>query len=166
MAATNGVNGVNGTNGTNGVNGHGPSALVSAEEFLKTEYDYVICGGGTAGLVVAARLSENPDVTVGVIEAGKSHLGDPAVDIPAMFSTMFNGTRNYDWGFRTAPQKGNHDKVHHMIRGKMLGGSSGINYMMYVRGSLQDYDDWAELAEDESWSSKNMMEYMKQAPDS
>jgi choline dehydrogenase-like flavoprotein len=47
------------------------------------------------------------------------------------------------------------------VRGKMLGGSSGINYMMYVRGSLQDYDDWAELAGDEGWSSKNMMEYMR-----
>ena len=118
------------TNGVNGANGHASTAHVSVDEFLKTDFDYVICGGGTAGLVVAARLSENPDVTVGVIEAGKNKLGDPLVDIPLMFSQMFNNP-DYDWAYKTTPQKGNQNKVHHMIRGKMLGGSSGINYMMY-----------------------------------
>jgi choline dehydrogenase-like flavoprotein len=157
MATTNGVNGVS---GANGVNGHTATAHVSAEEFLKTDFDYVICGGGTAGLVVAARLSENPDVTVGVIEAGKNKLGDPAVDIPMMFTSMFSNPE-YDWAYKTTPQKCNNNIVHHVVRGKMLGGSSGINYMMYVRGSLQDWDDWAELAGDEGWSSAHMMEYMK-----
>ena len=130
MATTNGVNGVN------GVNGHAPTAHVSADEFLNTDFDYVICGGGTAGLVVAARLSENPDVNVGVIEAGGNKLGDPMVDIPAMFLQMFSKPE-YDWIYKTTPQKHNGNKVHHMVRGKMLGGSSGINYMMYVRGHLQ-----------------------------
>lgn len=96
MAATNGVNGA--------VNGSHLSALSSsAEDFLRHNYDYVIVGGGTAGLVIAARLTENPDVTVGVLEAGKNRLGDMLVDCPAMFLQMFNNT-DYDWAFKTVPQ--------------------------------------------------------------
>lgn len=91
-------------NATNGVNGHNTSAICnSAEEFLAHEYDFIIVGGGTAGLVVAARLTENPDVTVGVIEAGKNRLGDMFVDIPALFLQMF-GNEDYDWKFHTTPQ--------------------------------------------------------------
>ena len=97
MAQTNGVNGVN------GVNGHGPTAHVSVDDFLKQEYDYVICGGGTAGLCIAARLTENPDVSVGIIEAGKNKLGDPFVDTPALFLQML-GNPDYDWMYMTTPQ--------------------------------------------------------------
>lgn len=99
----NGVNGANGVNGVNGVNGETASAHVSAEDFVKQDYDYVICGGGTAGLVVAARLTENPDVTVGVIEAGKNRLEDPLVDTPALFLQML-GNPEYDWNYMTVPQ--------------------------------------------------------------
>lgn len=93
------------TNGVNGsANGHSLPALhTSAEDFLKHEYDYVIVGGGTAGLVVAARLTENEDVTVGVLEAGKSRLGDMLVDSPVMFMQMFMN-KDYDWCFMTEPQ--------------------------------------------------------------
>jgi hypothetical protein len=75
------------------------------EEFTRTIFDYVICGGGTAGLVLAARLSENPDITVGVIEAGKYRIGDPLVDTPATFSQMFENPE-YDWCMYTTPQVG------------------------------------------------------------
>ncbi|KAJ5297894.1 hypothetical protein PENANT_c012G10269 [Penicillium antarcticum] len=132
----------------------------SVEEFTSTTFDYVICGGGTAGLAIAARLSENHNVTVGVIEAGKYRIGDPLIDTPAAFSQMFENPE-YDWCMYTSPQEGNNGKVHHIPRGKALGGSSAINYMMYVRGSLQDYDDWAELAEDEGWSAEIMQRYMR-----
>ncbi|OGE47793.1 hypothetical protein PENARI_c037G02962 [Penicillium arizonense] len=132
----------------------------SVEEFTGTTFDYVICGGGTAGLAIAARLSENPDVTVGVIEAGKYRIGDPLIDTPAAFSQMFENPE-YDWCMYTTPQEGNQGKIQHIPRGKALGGSSAINYMMYVRGSLQDYDDWAELAEDEGWSAEIMQQYMR-----
>ena len=96
-------NGVNGTNGVNGANGSSKTALVSVEEFLHQSYDYVICGGGTAGLTIAARLTENPDVTVGVIEAGKNRLDDPLVDTPAAFIQML-GNKEYDWAFDSVPQ--------------------------------------------------------------
>lgn len=93
---------------TNGVNGamngdHMPALSTSAEDFLSHKYDYVIVGGGTAGLVVAARLTENENVTVGVLEAGKNQLGNMLVDCPAMFLQMFNDPE-YDWAFRTEPQ--------------------------------------------------------------
>ncbi|RJE19485.1 GMC oxidoreductase [Aspergillus sclerotialis] len=132
----------------------------SIEEFTNTKFDYLICGGGTAGCVIAARLSEDPNVTVGVIEAGKYRIGDPLVDTPSAFFNMFENP-DYDWCMYTAPQHANNNKIHHMPRGKLLGGSSGINYMMYVRGSLQDYDDWAALAGDDAWSAKYMQHYMR-----
>ena len=94
MATTNGVNGANGTH---------KSALVAVDEFARQEYDYIICGGGTAGLCIAARLTENPDVTVGVIEAGKNRLDDPLVDIPAFFLQML-ANKEYDYAWDTIPQ--------------------------------------------------------------
>lgn len=105
--ATNGANGTNGVhdaNGANGINGtHLPALENSAEDFLKHDYDFVIIGGGTAGLVVAARLTENEDISVGVLEAGKCRLGDPLVDSPVAFMQMFNDAE-YDWKINTVPQ--------------------------------------------------------------
>lgn len=75
----------------------------SIEEFLDTRFDYIICGGGTAGCTIAARLSENPNVTIGVIEAGKSRLGDPVVDVPGMFPQQFQNP-DYDWCLYSEPQ--------------------------------------------------------------
>lgn len=80
-----------------------PKPLCSLEEFLATSYDYVIVGGGTAGLVVAARLSEDPNVRVGVIEAGSDERQNPLVTIPALFSQMI-GLPQYDWLLNTVPQ--------------------------------------------------------------
>lgn len=88
---------------TNALNGTHKTAHVSVDEFSQQSYDYVICGGGTAGLTIAARLTENPDITVGVIEAGKNRLGDPLVDTPAAFIHML-GNKEYDWAYDTVPQ--------------------------------------------------------------
>jgi hypothetical protein len=85
------------------------SPTCSIEEFTSTSFDYIICGGGTAGCVIAARLSENPDVTVGVVEAGKYRIGDPLVDTPAAFFQMFEDPE-YDWCLYSAPQVSSLDR--------------------------------------------------------
>jgi choline dehydrogenase-like flavoprotein len=79
------------------------SAIATIDEFNRTEFDFVICGGGTAGLVLAARLTENPNINVGVIEAGKFRKDDPMIDTPgALFGLL--GNTEYDWMFNTVPQ--------------------------------------------------------------
>lgn len=130
---------------TNGANGHSASsALCSLDDFLAQEFDYVVVGGGTAGLCVAARLTENPDVKVGVIEAGADRMDDPQVSTPSLYPTLI-GREKYDWCFQTVPQEGAGNKRMSQPRGKVLGGSSAINYLMYVRGSKGDYDGWESL---------------------
>jgi choline dehydrogenase-like flavoprotein len=81
----------------------GEVTTCSIKEFLITSFDYIICGGGTAGCTIAARLSENPNVTVGLIEVGKNRLGDPFIDIPAMFGEQLQNPE-YDWCIYSEPQ--------------------------------------------------------------
>lgn len=104
-------------------------ALCSANDFLNEDLDYIVVGGGTAGLCVAARLTENPDVKVGVLEAGKDLTDDPQVYTPSLYPTLI-GREKYDWCFETVPQESADGKKYSMPRGKLLGGSSGINYLV------------------------------------
>lgn len=104
--------------------------IIMAEEFSQQEYDYLILGGGTARLVLAARLSENPEAMVGVIEAGKNRLNDMLVDVPAMYGQMLGNTE-YDWVHQTTPQTAAEgEAAYQLAAGKMLGGSSALNLMM------------------------------------
>lgn len=73
---------------TNGVNGHAGGVLCGIDDFLAQKYDYVVVGGGTAGCVVAARLTENPNITVGVIEAGANRMDDVNVSTPSLYPTL------------------------------------------------------------------------------
>lgn len=89
-------------NSANGVNRQSGGALCSVDEFVNQEYDYVVIGGGTAGCVVAARLTENPNVRVGVLEAGLNRMDDPQISTPSLYPTLI-GREKYDWCFQSIP---------------------------------------------------------------
>jgi len=116
---------------------------LTGEEFAKQSFDFLIVGGGTAGLAVAARLSEHPQFTVGVLEAGSLSIGDSDVDAPGLAGRPLGGV--LDWGFHTAPQTALGGRTVPYARGKVLGGSSALNYMTWNRAARQDYDDWRDL---------------------
>ncbi|KAF5378241.1 hypothetical protein D9757_009134 [Collybiopsis confluens] len=129
-----------------------------AATFADQTYDYVIIGGGTAGLVLAARLTEFSNVTVGVIEAGTLRLGDAVVDTPAFIGQgLFN--TDYDWNFVTVPQAHVSQRNIPINRGKMLGGSAGLNFMIWQRGSKQDYDAWSQLGIGSGWNWDGLLPY-------
>lgn len=119
--------------------------------------DYVIVGAGSSGAALAGRLSADPRNEVVLLEAGPQDK-DKFVHIPAAFSKLFRS--EMDWDYLTEPQPGLGGRSIYWPRGKMLGGSSSMNAMMWVRGFAADYDEWAELADD-SWSFSNVVEYFR-----
>lgn len=122
----------------------------------KTEFDYIIIGGGSAGCVLAARLSEDPEVKVCLLEAGGQ--GDQwTVNIPAACVVSLP-TKINNWAFETVPQKGLNGRKGYQPRGKCLGGSSSINAMIYIRGHKNDYDQWAAQG-NIGWSYDEVLPY-------
>ena len=113
------------------------------------EFDYVVVGGGSAGCVVASRLSENPKVTVCLLEAGGAG-NNWVVKAPMGIAIMVPSKTN-NWAFETVPQPGLNGRKGYQPRGKALGGSSAINAMVYIRGHRADYDGWAALG-NTGWS--------------
>ena len=113
------------------------------ESFLGRNFTHIVVGGGTAGLVVATRLSENPDVVVGILEAGPSAFDDPTINVPGRFGESLGS--KYDWQFETTKQPGLNGKSLTFNRGKVLGGSSALNFMTWNRGCAEDYDAWEDL---------------------
>ncbi|MDP2739092.1 MAG: GMC family oxidoreductase N-terminal domain-containing protein [Pseudorhodobacter sp.] len=125
-------------------------------------FDYVIVGGGSAGSVLAARLSEDPNSSVCLIEAGGSGR-DIFVRAPAMVAAMVPGRPPiHNWAFHTVPQPGLNGRRGFQPRGKALGGSSAINAMLYVRGHPADYDEWAGLGA-EGWDWQACLPYFRRA---
>ncbi|GIJ86600.1 hypothetical protein Asppvi_005490 [Aspergillus pseudoviridinutans] len=133
----------------------------SIENFLGTQFDYLIVGGGTAGLVLAARLSEDEQVQVGVIEAGSSKFDDPTIDTTDGFAAAFQNP-DYDWMFQSTPQTGSQGRIFHVPRGKALGGSSAINFMLYCRPAAADIDQWASLG-NHGWSWDQLAPYYQKS---
>ncbi len=124
------------------------------------EFDYVVVGGGSAGCVVAARLSEDPSVRVCLLEAGGEGR-DVLIRVPLGFATaMPNGINS--WDFHTVPQAGFNGRRGFQPRGKTLGGSSAINAMIYARGPRSDYDNWAAMG-NPGWSFDEVLPYFKKS---
>ena len=123
-------------------------------------FDYIVVGGGSGGCVLAARLSEDADVSVALIEAGpvdKSVL----IHCPAGLALLAQ-THAANWNFHTVPQKGLNGRVGWSPRGKVLGGSSSVNAMVYIRGHKADYDHWAAQG-NPGWSYDEVLPYFRRA---
>ena len=127
---------------------------------MADEFDYVVVGGGSAGCVIASRLSEDPRSTVCLLEAGGS--GESfLINMPFGVAIMLP-TPIHNWAFHTVPQAGLNGRRGYQPRGRALGGSSAINAMIYVRGHPWDYDHWASLG-NAGWSYADVLPYFKRA---
>jgi choline dehydrogenase len=123
-------------------------------------YDYIIVGAGSAGCVLASRLSENPDARVLLLEAGPPDVADE-IHMPAAVNLLFKSA--YDWDYRTTPQDRAGGRAVYWPRGKVLGGSSSINAMIYIRGSRFDYDTWRDDYGCEGWGFTDLLPYFLRA---
>ncbi|KAM5543814.1 hypothetical protein V8D89_002431 [Ganoderma adspersum] len=129
-------------------------------DFAAIRFDYIVIGGGTAGVTLSARLAENPSLVVGVIEAGVLHLNDPILDVPVQSGI---GNATYDWQFVSTPQVNAGGRNISLPRGKLVGGSSGINGLAWNRAAAAEYDAWASLAGHWSWGWSGLLPFMKKS---
>lgn len=125
-------------------------------------YDYVVVGAGSAGCVLAARLTEDPATTVLLLEAGGSDDADE-VRIPLAFSKLFR--TGYDWAYTTVPQRHAQGRSLFWPRGKLLGGSSSMNAMIYIRGNRADYDSWRDDFGCPGWGYADLLPYFRRSED-
>ncbi|KAJ6569103.1 aryl-alcohol oxidase-like protein [Mycena capillaripes] len=125
---------------------------------LNLQYDFIVVGAGTAGNVVANRLSENPAHSVLVLEAGA--LPDPVLDAVPFFGTRTIPRTAQNWNYTTTSQPGLNNRSIAYPRGFVLGGCSGINFMVYNRGAKEDFNRWASVTKDDGWSWNKLLPYI------
>lgn len=126
------------------------------------EYDYIIVGAGSAGCVMANRLSENPSNRVLLLEAGGPDI-NPFIHMPAGLAHL-SKNKNINWSYTTEPQKELNQRKLFWPRGKVLGGSSSINAMVYIRGQREDYDNWASMG-NSGWDFEGVLPYFLKSED-
>jgi choline dehydrogenase len=126
-------------------------------------FDYVIVGGGSAGCVVAARLAEDPAAMVLLLEAGPDASAVEEVHVPAAYSRLFRS--RYDWNYVTLPQERADGRPVYWPRGRLLGGSSAMNAMIYIRGNRADYDAWRDSYGCAGWGYRELLPYFRRAED-
>ncbi|KAJ5351674.1 hypothetical protein N7452_000648 [Penicillium brevicompactum] len=124
---------------------------------LDDTYDYIVCGGGTSGCVVAGRLAENPEIRVLLIEAGQHNKDLENVHMAGGWSNNFDSET--DWNIVTPPMVGVDNRQVKLSRGRFLGGSSGCNGTLCIRGNKQDYDDWGL----DGWSGEEFFDSMRKS---
>ncbi|XWX00962.1 hypothetical protein V2A60_008987 [Cordyceps javanica] len=129
----------------------------STQQEANVSYDFIVCGGGTTGCVVAAGLAENPNITVLLIEAGPHNEDLENVHMAAAWGENFD--KETDWNIVNTPGTGINNRQVKLSRGKLLGGCSGVNGTLCIRGSKQDYDDWHMPG----WSGEEFFAYMRKA---
>ncbi|HEX4035691.1 MAG TPA: GMC family oxidoreductase N-terminal domain-containing protein [Solirubrobacteraceae bacterium] len=127
----------------------------------RRSYDYVIVGAGSAGCVLAARLSENPDVTVALLEAGGSDR-QAEIQTPIAFPAVFKSS--IDWDLLGEPEPGLDNRRLYLPRGRVIGGCGSINAMIYARGNRADYDGWAAGGA-EGWAYQDVLPYFRRSED-
>lgn len=137
------------------------TARVDGDAATGPTYDYVVVGAGSAGATLAGRLTEDPATSVLLLEAGKADRAQNA-HIPAAFSQLFRG--ELDWNYDTVPQRGLGNRSIYYPRGKMLGGSSSMNAMMWVPGQEDDFTRWADAAGPE-WGWPSVSTYLQRITD-
>lgn len=126
---------------------------------ITSPFDYIVVGGGTAGCVLAARLSQDPSIRVLLLEAGTVE-PPPGTSDPAAWLGLQR--TSVDWDYETVPQRGTDDAVHRWPRGKVLGGSSAINGMMHLRGDRASYDAW-ENAGATGWNYDKLLPFLQRS---
>ncbi|KAK0229846.1 aryl-alcohol oxidase precursor [Armillaria nabsnona] len=132
----------------------------SLQELPTRDFDFIIVGGGTAGNVIANRLTEDPGLSVLVLEAGGSTADVLLSQVPFFFPRIVPGTV-WDWNFTTTEQPGLNGRSVPLPRGFGLGGSSAVNAMFYTRGSSQDYDRYAQISGDPGWGWNALQPYFR-----